>query len=124
MSVSQSKEASMDERVGICVRVEPGACGYVTTVSVYRAEADLIRVSVESECNGVQRWIENLGAIDPRALLCPKGAGRFLSGALEALPHITCPIPLGILRAVEILAGAALPSVAVIRTESYDRLTT
>ena len=109
---------------GVRVRVEPGACGFAAVVSVRPAGGGLFGVSVESGCEGVARWIDALEPVDPLTLLRPDGAARFLAGALDALPHVTCPVPLGVLRAMEILAGAALSSVAVIRTEPLDSNTT
>ncbi len=109
---------------GVRARVDPGACGFEAVVSVRPAREGRYRVSVESGCDGVNRWIDALEPLNAHMLLGPEGAARFLAGALETLPHVTCPVPLGVLRAVEILAGAALPSVAVIRTESRNSKTT
>jgi len=109
---------------GVRVRVEPEACGFAAVVRVRPTGEGRFRVSVESGCDSVNHWIDALEPEETLALLRPAGAARFLAGALKALPHVTCPVPLGILRAVEVLAGAALPSVAVIRTESEHSKTT
>ena len=109
---------------GVRVRVEPGACGFEAVASIRPAGEGRFRVSVESGCDRVTRWIDELEPLRAHSLLRPEGAARFLEGALKALPHVTCPVPMGILRAAEVLAGAALPSVAVIRTETEHSKTT
>jgi len=120
------KAASAGVEAGerVLAQVDPGACGFEALVTVRPAGEGRLRVTVESGCESVTLWIDGLGPLHAHTLLRPEGAARFLAGALKALPHATCPVPLGVLRAAEILAGAALPSVAVIRTESDPSKTT
>jgi hypothetical protein len=70
------------------VRVDSGICGFTTTITVRNTEdRNLLSVSLDSECEMV----------------------RGLAGDARHLKHVACPVPSGILKALEVEAGLCIP---------------
>jgi hypothetical protein len=57
----------------------------------------------------VKAWGAHLDSLPLLELLNPRKALRFQESALRHIKHVTCPVPLSVLKAVEVEAGAALP---------------
>jgi len=79
---------------------------------------DLHRVllTIESECEAVQRLAAELTQVDPFQEGYFSGAGPLtLRLAAKHLRHTACPVPTGIIKAVEVAAGLALPADATIK---------
>lgn len=90
--------------------IQAGICGFSTRVVATQSEDELVRVEIESECEHVRRLAGELSVVDPMTLftLKAKDSEVFAAGA-RCLAHQTCPVPVGILKAVEVAAGFALP---------------
>ena len=59
--------------------------------------------------------------VDPLREITYRGEGPALQAAAAALPHPACIVPAGILKAVEVAAGLALPRDAEVRALAGDR---
>lgn len=68
------------------------------------------RVSIESECESVRELGERLTEVMPFQEMSFNGRPRTLELGAQCLAHAACPVPMGILKAVEIAAGLNLPS--------------
>jgi len=90
------------------VLVEPGACQLTTDVRATMQPDGLVAVAIESPCKLVSQWASTLGPLDPFRF-----AGRRQPGAAP-LPcdvcHASCPLPVAVLKVVEVEAGLALPT--------------
>lgn len=92
------------------VTIEPGACGFTTTISASSEDAQHVRLNVESAC-------PNLAGLRGRAI--EVDAYQEVTGKphetqtyqvlAERLPHCSCPLYSASLKAVEVAAGLALP---------------
>ncbi|RME85266.1 MAG: hypothetical protein D6775_03270 [Caldilineae bacterium] len=95
------------------VEIDPGICGLPTTV---RAEMDpdtyRCRLSIESECAAIRKMAEDLQEVDPfQEIALRRGDGPLtLRKGHEYCSHSACPVPVGIIKAVEVAAGLALPA--------------
>ena len=75
-----------------------------------------VLLTIESECEAVQRLAAELTQADPFREVTFSGAGPLtLQLAAKYLPHAACPVPVGIIKAVEVAAGLALPADATIK---------
>ena len=107
------------------VRIEPGICGFTTTV---RAVADPddeteLTVSVATGCPSVKAMMEALGdSYDAYEVCLQKpGVGPFFDYAREHFPvHVSCPVINGIIKCMEVEAHLALKKDASISFESEE----
>ncbi len=98
--------------------IHPGICGLRTTVEARADEDDPRRVHliIESECKAVQRLAATLTEVDAFKEFSYRGEGpEVLQLSPKCLSHPACPVPVGIIKAVEIAAGLALPSDVTIK---------
>lgn len=95
------------------VDIDPGICGLPTTV---RAQMDdetyRCRISIESECASIRKMALELEEVDPfREIALRRGEGpEILLRGRQFCSHSACPVPVGIIKAVEVAAGLALPA--------------
>ena len=95
--------------------IDPGICGFMAEV-VAEMEGEMCSLEISCECEPVQRMARELTQVDPMAEIGFHGDGPLtLKMFTKHLPHPACPVPTGILKAVEIAAGLALPKDASIR---------
>ena len=90
--------------------IDPGACGLHTTVRATQNGDGEIHLEVESQCAAVRKYAEQLGSVDPFKEFAWRGRPRTHELAPGCLSHPACPVPSGIIKAVEIEAGLNLPS--------------
>ncbi len=95
--------------------IESGICGFCTTVKT-TAEGRTVRVEFETSCGYVENLAEVLTEVDPFREISYRGEGPVtLRLAAEHLVHPACPVPSGIIKAIEVEAGLALPKDASIK---------
>ena len=69
------------------------------------------RLSIESECEAIRRMADELTEVDPFREITYRGEGPLtLEVAAECCKHPACPVPVGMLKAIEVEAGLALPA--------------
>ena len=75
-----------------------------------------MRLEFDTTCGYVQKLAEQLTAVDPyREISYRSGGPVTLRLAAEHLVHPACPVPSGILKAIEVEFGLALPKDASIK---------
>lgn len=85
-------------------------CGLVTRVTAASAGARCVTLHVESECQGIRRLADALPEVDPLAEIAGRGdSSRVLALGRQHCVHASCPVPVGILKTVEVAAGLDLP---------------
>ena len=100
--------------------ITSGICGFTATVKT-RMEGRKCRVSVESECDAIQRLGEALQEVEPFQEISFRGEGpQTLKMGAKHCYHTACPVPVGIIKAIEIEAGLALPADAVVKLSKSD----
>ncbi|TAN41395.1 MAG: hypothetical protein EPN22_15450 [Nitrospirae bacterium] len=96
------------------VRINPGACGLPAVVEIEKKDAKTYVLRVTSECP----MVEKLGA-EVSELTMMDAFKRFqdnpvYSKGAACLKHVACPVPSGILKALEVEAGLNVPKDASI----------
>jgi hypothetical protein len=95
--------------------IESGICGFCTTVKT-TSEGRTVRVEFETDCAYVEQLADALTEVDPYKEISYRGEGPVtLKLAAEHLVHPACPVPSGIIKAIEVEAGLALPKDASIK---------
>lgn len=95
--------------------IDSGICGFRATVRT-ASEGRTVRVDIESTCPHVRALAEELTAVEPFTEISFRGEGPLtLRLAAKHLAHPACPVPAGIIKAIEVEAGLALPKEASIK---------
>lgn len=106
------------------VIVNPGACGLPATVEITKKDGTTFTVTVRSECPMVAK----LGCEIPE-LAMNDTFKRILDSpvykkAATCLRHVACPVPSGILKALEVEAGLNVPkdvAITFVKTEDDEQ---
>ncbi|MBO5408456.1 MAG: hypothetical protein J6A61_03500, partial [Clostridia bacterium] len=99
------------------VEINPGVCGFVTTVTAVSEDEQDVTIQVESGCEAIQKMMRELGnEFDAfEECLVRPGEGSFFEYARTYFPvHAACPVIAGILKCIEVECRLALPSAAAI----------
>ena len=97
------------------IEIDPGICGFIAEVTASMKD-DMCALDINCDCEPIQEMAKELKEVDPMVEM-----GFFREGPLvwrmfaKHSPHPSCPILAGILKAVEIEAGLALPKDAGIK---------
>ena len=98
-----------------------GVCGFNTTVEARKDDSGQVELSIESECKAINRLAAELTLVDPYREFTYKGEGPLtFEVAAEHCSHAACPVPVGIIKAIEIEAGLALPADVSIKLSKSD----
>lgn len=94
--------------------IHAGICGFVTVVHAEMDDDDCV-VTINSDCPDIQALASELTRVDPMREITWRGrAPQVLEMAPRYCKHAACPVPVGIIKAVEVAAGLALPADATI----------
>lgn len=100
--------------------INSGVCGFHTTV-VAQMEGKTCKVSIQSDCKAVQRLGEALTEVNPLQEISFRREGPLtLRMGAEYCAHPACPVPSGIIKAVEVASGLALPADVSIQISKDD----
>ncbi len=100
--------------------IHAGICGLTTQVEATMAGLSC-RLSIGSECEAIRRMADQLTEVDPFREITYRGEGPLtLEVAAACCKHPACPVPVGILKAIEVEAGLALPADVTIKLARPD----
>jgi len=99
------------------VIVSPGICGFETTVEAEKATNRRVSIKITSDCDQVAKLGESLAEVDAWDALKPREDSEVYRQASRHLLHTACPVPVAILKAIEVEAELALPADVVIHFE-------
>jgi hypothetical protein len=95
--------------------ITSGICGFTTIVKAQQ-QGRIVKLSIQSDCKAIQRLAGELTEVEPFQEITFRGKGpRTLEAGALYCSHPGCPVPVGIVKAVEVEAGLALPADAVIK---------
>lgn len=90
--------------------VDSGVCGFVTTIRTSSEDQQTVSIQFETTCPHLAKAHGELTQVDAFAELFRKPHETAVYGVLSKhLPHVTCPLYSGFLKAIEAAAGLALP---------------
>ena len=100
------------------VRVSAGACGYTAVIKVQALDRKKVHINIITACRQLQSLNEELGVID-----WTKGVfDRFCDSIIyktahEKLKHTDCPVPMAIIKAIQVEIKGAVPKDTFIKFE-------
>lgn len=88
----------------------PGNCGFTTTVDAVM-DGDTCKLSISSDCKAIQKLAQELTEVNPYQEISFRrnNMPQILQMGAKYCTHAACPVPVGIIKAVEVEAGLALP---------------
>ncbi len=87
------------------VIIHSGACGFVVTIQAEKIEGGKIAVLVDTDCEMVKKMIDDIAVLDRFAALTAFQNNPVYRSAAKHLKHVACPVPSGIIKAIEVEAG-------------------
>ena len=102
------------------VAVDPGICGMHATIDVTDVGNQKVSVKITSDCEMVTKMGESLVEVDKWDVFKPPADSEVYKCASECPLHAACPVPMAILKAIEIEAGLAAPKAVHIRYEPTE----
>ena len=97
------------------VEVDAGSCGFITKIEVFKVDARLVKVVVSSDCEMITEWGEELISLDWGQCLRNFVDSPVFQCSSKHIGHVACPIPVALIKAMEVEAGLALPANVTIR---------
>ena len=95
--------------------INSGVCGHTTTVEA-TMEGKVCRLNITSSCKAIQQLAEELPEVNPMQEISAKRATpKTLQMGLKHCYHAACPVPVGIIKAVEVASKLALPKDVIIK---------
>ena len=95
--------------------IQGGICGFVTKVKANSKDGQKIELTIETDCPNVSKLAAELKEVDAfKEVLSRALDTATYQLASKYCPHPGCPVPAGILKAIEVEAGLALPKDAAI----------
>jgi hypothetical protein len=78
-------------------------------------------LAIDSDCDAVQRLAAELTEVEPfQEISFRRGNPHVLEAASTHCRHAACPVPIGIIKTVEVAAGLALPADVMIRLSKSE----
>ncbi len=106
------------------VIIRSGICGFSTEATAVKGSDGKTAVSLITECEMVKKMAGEIPDMDMMAVFTRFPDNPVYRSAAKYLKHVTCPVPGGILKAVEVEAGFALPkdvSIIFVKDEESPR---
>jgi len=102
------------------VVVEAGICGFTTTIEATTTGKRRVSVEVNSDCEAVAGMNGELQDMGWMEALGQPGRSMVWQCACAHIQHPSCPVPMGILKAIEVELDLALPRDVVIHFEDVE----
>jgi hypothetical protein len=102
------------------VVVDAGACGFTITVEVVRLSRRRVKVAIGGDCDMVNEMSSQLSELDWHAALRAPENSVVYQCASKHIRHAACPVPMAILKAIEVEVGITLPRDVVIQFEPKE----
>ena len=90
------------------VTVNPGVCGFTATITVEKIDKKRLACKIDSKCKAVDGLNTVLSEINKFEILKPKTDSEIWLKLCGQPLHLSCPIPVAIIKAIEAEAGLAL----------------
>ena len=90
--------------------INSGICGFTSSITA-AMDGEVCRLVIESGCPHIQKLAAELKEVDPlKEISARRNPPQTLALAARICPHAACPVPVGVIKAVEVAAGLALPA--------------
>lgn len=102
----------------VCVMVDPGICGFPCVVKAGKMGQQMVALEISgSDCGQIKKLSERLTRISLNDLFAPISQNPVYASTEKSRCHLSCPIPVAVIKAAEVAFGMALPREVHIRFE-------
>jgi hypothetical protein len=102
----------------VCVRVDPGICGFPCVIKAGKMDARTVALEISgSDCRQIKKLSERLARISLKDLFTPISRNPVYTVTEKSGCHLSCPVPVAVIKAAEVALGMALPKEVHIRFE-------
>ncbi len=92
------------------VEVNAGACGFTATIEAISEDCQHATISIKTDCPNFAEYSDLIKEVDAFEEIEPDSKnGKILKLWPDYLHCSACPVPSGIIKAVEVATGLALP---------------
>ena len=89
--------------------IEPGACGFTCKIDVEKVEKYQVIARLQSQCKQIKKLASEVGEIDFMEISRGAFGQNYISqSAARCKLHPSCPIPCGLIKAIEAELGMAV----------------
>ena len=90
--------------------IHAGICGFTTTV-IAQTDGDAVKLTITSECDAIRKLGEHLSKLNPyHEISFRRAIPQTYQDAMKYCTHAACAVPTGIIKAIEVESGLALPA--------------
>jgi hypothetical protein len=90
--------------------IHAGICGFTTTV-IAQTDDDAVKLTITSECDAIRKLGEHLSKLNPyHEISFRRAIPQTYQEAMQYCTHAACAVPAGIIKAIEVESGLALPA--------------
>jgi hypothetical protein len=90
--------------------IRSGICGFTVSATADCEDPAHVALQIESDCPNYRKVAETLHEVDAfHELFGDRSEGQIWKVCARHSPHASCPVPVGLLKLVEVAAGLALP---------------
>jgi hypothetical protein len=101
--------------------IDAGICGFHTTCIATKNEDGTVHLDIQSDCKAVLKLAEQIKDVEPfKEAFWRRSMPAVHQHAPQCLSHPSCPVPSGIIKAIEVEAGLALPADVSIKVTKSD----
>ncbi len=90
--------------------IDAGICGFTTNVNAVQNDEGKVEIGIDSTCPHIMKVADSIKEVEPYNEI------GFFGGSIPSIlqahygcPHAACPVFSGVVKAVEVAAGLALP---------------
>ena len=87
------------------VVVNSGACGFTVKITAEKGKERTIALTLDTACEMVKKMQDDIATVDRMVVLTGFPDNPVYRSAAKHLKHVACPVPSGILKAIEAEAG-------------------
>ncbi len=91
------------------INVKPGICGFETAIYVSKHSRNNVKIEIKTQCEFVQEFAKQVRQISWKDALTRIDQSIIYKEAAKTIKHTACPIPMVVLKAIEVEIGVALP---------------
>ena len=95
--------------------IHAGICGFNTVVEA-RSDGEKVHLTITSDCQAIQRLAKELTEVEPyHEISSRRSIPQTLEKGMKYCTHAACPVPVGIIKAIEVESSLALPADVTIK---------
>jgi hypothetical protein len=95
--------------------IRSGICGFTTVVEATK-NGKVCILDIRSDCEAIQKLAQDLKQVNPlQEISFRRSMPQTIQLGIKHCPHAACPVPVGIIKAIEVEAELALPADVTIK---------